>query len=311
MFGGIEAGGTKFVCGIGTSPEDLQFSQFSTTVPEETIPQVVEFFRKHAGSGLQAVGIGSFGPVDIHPHSRTFGHITSTPKVGWKNFDLRGAIESALQVPVGFETDVNVAALAEARWGGAVGLADFVYMTIGTGVGGGAMVNNQLLHGLVHAEMGHLRLPHDSNEDPFEGLCPFHGDCLEGMASGPAMKARWGKPASELPPEHPAWTIEANYLALGIANLTFALSPRRFLMGGGVMQQQHLFGLIREKFARLLNGYLRHPDLLERLDEYIVPPQLGGRAGVLGAIAFAEQVHAAAPSSLRNPVEFTEEGKNA
>jgi len=287
MFGGIEAGGTKFVCGIGTGPEDLETTQFPTTTPDETIAQVIGFFKKHAGGKLKSIGIGSFGPVDLHPDSPAFGHITNTPKEAWKNFDLRGAVLKALDVPVEFETDVDVAALAEARWGGARGVSDFIYMTIGTGVGGAAMVNNRLVHGLVHTEMGHLRLPHDRREDPFDGCCPFHGDCLEGLACGPAMKARWGKPALELPPDHPAWALEANYLALALANLTFALSPRRFLLGGGVMQQPHLFQLLREKFARVLNGYVRHGDILDRLDEYIVPPQLGGRAGVLGAIALA------------------------
>ena len=289
MFGGIEAGGTKFVCGVGTGPEDLEAIQFPTTTPDETIPRVVAFFKNRAGKKLQAMGIGSFGPVDLHRNSPTFGHITNTPKEGWKNFDLLGAVRKEFDVPVEFETDVDAAALAEARWGGAQGLSDFIYMTIGTGVGGGAMVSDRLVHGLVHAEMGHLRLPHDRREDPFEGCCPFHGDCLEGLACGPAMKARWGKPALELPPDHPAWDLEANYLALALANLTFALSPRRFLLGGGVMQQPHLFQLVREKFARVLNGYVRHADILDRLDQYIVPPQLGSKAGVLGAIALAER----------------------
>ncbi len=289
MFGGIEAGGTKFVCGVGTGPGDLEITQFPTITPGGTMPHVIDFFKKHANKGVRAIGIGSFGPVDLQRGSPTFGHITNTPKEGWKNFDLRGTVRDALDLPVEFETDVDVAVLAEARWGGAQGLSDFVYMTIGTGIGGGAMVNNRLVHGLVHTEMGHLRLPHDRREDPFDGCCPFHSDCLEGLACGPAMKARWGKPALELPSDHPAWALEANYLALAVANLTFALSPQRFLLGGGVMQQPHLFDLIREKFARILNGYVRHPDILERLDEYIVPPQLGSKAGVLGAIALAQR----------------------
>jgi fructokinase len=288
MFGGIEAGGTKFICGVGTGPEDLETVQFPTTTPDKTIPSVVEFFQRQAGKGLQSIGIGSFGPVDLQPGSPTFGHITNTPKTAWKNFDLHGSIQRAFpNIPVGFETDVNVAALAEARWGAAQGLTDFIYMTIGTGIGGGAMVNNHLVHGLVHTEMGHLRLPHDRTEDPFDGICPFHGDCLEGLACGPAMQARWGKPAHHLPVDHPAWNIEATHLAFAVANLTFALSTQRFLLGGGVMQQGHLFTLIREKFARILNGYVQHPSVLEHLDEYIIPPKLGNGTGVLGAIALA------------------------
>lgn len=288
MFGGIEAGGTKFICGVGTGPEDLETAQFPTTTPDATMPQVIKFFEKHASRGLRAIGIGSFGPVDLQAGSETFGYITNTPKEAWKYFDLRGAVRKAFDMPVEFETDTNVAALAEARWGGARGLSDFVYMTFGTGVGGGAVANGKLIHGLVHLEMGHLRLPHDWQEDPFKGCCPFHGDCLEGLACGPAIKARWGKAGGELPPDHPAWKLEAKYIALAVANLTFALSPRRFLLGGGVMQQPHLFQMVRQEFARVVNGYVRHPDVLEHVDQYIIPPELGGKAGVLGAIALAE-----------------------
>ena len=293
MFGGIEAGGTKFVCGIGTGPEDLRVAQFPTSTPEITIASAVAFFEE-SGADLQAVGIASFGPVDLDPSSPTFGYITSTPKPGWANCDLVGAVRSKLNVPVGFETDVNAAALGEARWGAARDgdgfLSDFIYMTIGTGVGGGIVAHGRVVHGLVHPEVGHLRLPHDMTRDPFPGICPYHGDCLEGLACGPAMQARWGMPAGVLPPTHPGWALEAHYLALGLVNLTVTLSPRRFLLGGGIMQQSHLFDLIRQDFALLLNQYVRSPEVLERLDRYIQPPQLGGRAGVLGAIALAQQI---------------------
>jgi fructokinase len=287
VFGGIEAGGTKFVCGVGTGPEDLETIEVPTTSPETTLRRVTAFFKERGGQ-LNAVGIGSFGPVDLDPSSALFGHITSTPKLGWQNYDLAGAVARALDVCVGFDTDVNAAALGEARWGAGRGLPDFIYLTIGTGIGGGAMVNGQLTHGLVHAEMGHLRIPHDLLRDPYSGWCPYHGDCLEGLASGPAMQARWGVPARELAPTHPAWALEAHYLALGVVNLALTLSPRRILMGGGVMQQPHLFGLIRDEFARLLNGYVRHSEVIDRLDKYIMPPQLGGRAGVLGSLILAE-----------------------
>lgn len=288
MFGGIEAGGTKFVCGIGTGPGDIRIAQFPTSSPELTIKSAVGFFEDAAVS-LRAVGIGSFGPVDLHPGSITYGYVTSTPKPGWANFDLAGAIAKALNVPVAFDTDVNAALLGEVRWGAARGLSSAIYMTIGTGIGGGALVHGKLVHGLVHPEMGHLRVPHDPSVDPFPGVCPYHRDCLEGLASGPAMQARWGVPAGTLPPEHEAWALEAHYLALGLVNLTVALSPERILLGGGVMQQPHLFPMIRDEFLNLLNNYIVHTELTEHSDRFIQPPALGSRAGVLGALALAEE----------------------
>jgi fructokinase len=290
MFGGIEAGGTKFVCGIGSGPLDLIKAQFVTSTPEVTLAQTIGFFKEHACANLEAVGIGSFGPVELNRLSPAYGHITSTPKVGWQNFDLAGTVARALNVRVGFDTDVNGAILSEARWGAAQGLTDALYLTIGTGIGGGALVNGQVAHGLLHPEMGHLRLPHDLVRDPFPGACPFHGDCLEGLASGPAMQKRWGSPAATLPPDHPAWPLEAHYLALALVNLTVTLSPRRILLGGGVMQQPQLFKMIRTEFTQLLNGYVRHPAILDQLDEYIQPPKLGNDAGILGALVLAEMV---------------------
>jgi fructokinase len=188
---------------------------------------------------------------------------------------------------VGFDTDVNAAALGEARWGAANGLSDFLYLTVGTGIGGGAIVRGKVVHGLLHPEMGHIRIPHDP-EDPYPGKCPFHGDCLEGLASGPAMEERWGVPAAELPDDHPGWSLQARYLAFGLATWVCTLSPRRIILGGGVMQRRTLFPRVREELARLLNGYIQSPALLERLADYVVPPQLGGRAGVLGAMILAE-----------------------
>jgi fructokinase len=288
MLAGIEAGGTKFVCGVGSGPDDLKTAQFPTSAPEVTLSSVIRFFREAAGPKLDAVGIGSFGPVDLDRSSKSYGHITSTPKAGWANYNLAGAVQDGLGVPVAFDTDVNAAILGEARWGAAKGLSDAVYLTIGTGIGGGAIVHGRVVHGLVHPEIGHLRIPHDLNRDPFPGICPYHGDCLEGLACGPAMQARWGSPAGVLPPEHPAWALEVHYLALGLVNLTVTLSTKRILLGGGVMQQPHLFELIRKEFARLLNGYVRHPDIMSGLDDYIQPPHLGPRAGVLGALVLAE-----------------------
>jgi fructokinase len=288
LVGGIEAGGTKFVCAVGAGPDDIRAeTRFPTTRPEETIGRTVTFFREQAeryGSPA-AIGIAAFGPLDPNPASPTFGYITSTPKPGWRDTDLAGAIRAAIGVPVGFDTDVNGAGLGEWRWGAARGLDNFLYLTIGTGVGGGGMINGRLIHGLVHPEMGHIPLPHDRAADPYPGRCPFHGDCLEGMAAGPAIGERWGRPAYELPPDHPAWELEAHYLALALQGLICTLSPERIILGGGVMEQPQLMPLVRQKVRAYLNGYVQSPAILEEIDNYIVPPALGNRAGVLGAFA--------------------------
>jgi len=276
--GGIEAGGSKFVCAIGSGPDDLDSVEFPTTTPEETVDRVIEFFRQRGR--VEAVGIGSFGPIDPDPQSATFGYITSTPKLAWRNFDLAGAIRERLHVKVAFDTDVNAAALGELRWGAALRLPTFLYLTVGTGVGGGGMLDGRLLHGRRHPEMGHVRIPHDRDRDPFAGNCPYHGDCLEGLAAAPAIEARWGQPAQALPDEHPAWELEAHYLALGIANLSLVFSPQRVILGGGIMRREQLYPAVRAKVSALLNGYIDAPE--------IVPPGLGARAGVLGAIALAQ-----------------------
>ncbi len=292
IYGAIEAGGTKFVCALGSGPEDIrQVVHFPTTTPKETIARTVDFFQMNLSKDeqLESIGIASFGPVDPDKRSATYGYITATPKPGWSNFDFVGAIQDALAVAVNFDTDVNGAALGEWRWGAAQGLDTFIYMTIGTGIGGGGLSNGKMMHGLVHPEMGHIPLPHDWKLDPFPGACPFHGDCLEGMAAGPALEKRWGQRAEKLPLDHPAWDLEAHYLATGLVSLIVSLSPQKIILGGGVMQQAHLFSLVREKVVRYLNGYVQSPMILERIDEYIVPPALGNRAGVLGALAMAMQ----------------------
>jgi fructokinase len=291
LWGGIEAGGTKFVCAVGTGPEDLRAEvRFPTTTPEETIGRASQFFRRNQKEEpLAAIGIASFGPVDPNPYSPTFGYITTTPKPGWAHTDVAGTIRRALGIPVGFDTDVNAAALGEYRWGAAQGLDTFIYLTIGTGIGGGGMVNGKLIHGLIHPEMGHILIPHDRDLDPYAGFCPYHGDCLEGLAAGPALEERWGQRGETLPADHPAWQLEAEYLALGLVNFICILSPQRIIVGGGVMQRLHLLPLVRHRVRELLNGYLQVPMLLEHLDDYIVPPELGNRAGVLGAIALGQQ----------------------
>ena len=290
LYGGIEAGGTKLVCAVANGPGDVRAElRFPTTTPDETIGRAIAFFREQAAlEPLAALGIASFGPVDPDPASPTFGAITTTPKPGWANVDFAGAVQRALGVPVGFDTDVNGAALGEHRWGAAQGLDTFIYLTIGTGIGGGGMVGGRLMHGLIHPEMGHVMLPRDRSHDPFPGICPYHGDCFEGLACGPALKARWGKPAEMLPPDHPAWDLEAQTIALALCNIIFTLSPQRIIIGGGVMAQEQMFPLVRRKVQALLNGYVQSPAILANIDGYIVPPGLGNMAGVLGAIALAQ-----------------------
>jgi fructokinase len=291
LYGAVEAGGTKFVCMVGSGPADVRDQmRVDTTTPEATLRQTLAFLRSaqtRFGS-LAAVGVASFGPVDLQPGSSTYGSITSTPKAGWANVDIVGAVRAELGVPVGFDTDVNAAALGEWRWGAAQGLDTFIYLTVGTGIGGGGLVNGRLMHGLVHPEMGHVRIPHDRAADPFAGTCPFHGDCLEGLASGPAMNARWLQPAEQLPPDHPGWALEARYLALALVNFICTLSPQRIVIGGGVMSGRQLFPLIRQHVLELLNNYVRAPQILADIDTFIVPPWLGPQAGVLGALALAE-----------------------
>jgi fructokinase len=288
MFGGIEAGGTKFVCAVGSSPEDLVTQHFPTTTPTETITRVADFFSSY--KELRSIGIASFGPLDLNPASKTFGFIANTPKIAWRNFDFAGEVARITKLPVAIDTDVNGAALAEARWGAARGLDTFVYLTVGTGIGGGGLVNGKVMHGLLHPEMGHLRVPHDRDDDVYAGCCPFHGDCLEGLASGPALHERWGRAPETLPSEHPAWDLQAHYLALGIQNIICTLSPQRVILGGGVMQRAELFIAIRKKVQALLNGYVTSAALLSGIDGYIVPPALGDRTGVLGALALARDL---------------------
>jgi fructokinase len=290
LYGGIEAGGTKWVCAVGNGPSDVRgTTTFPTTAPDETIARAAEFF---AGNGsLVAVGIGSFGPIDPRRSSRSFGFITTTPKPGWAQTDVAGRLEELLDVPVAFDTDVNAAALGEQRWGAAVGLDSFCYVTVGTGIGGGVVVNGRLVHGLLHPELGHMRIPHDRVADPFPGSCPYHGDCFEGLASGEAMRQRWGQDAQELDGDAP-WQLEAEYVALGLVNVVCALSPKRIILGGGVMKESTLLTRVRERLRELLAGYFDAAELRDEIGDFVVPPGLGDRAGVLGAIALAQEAAA-------------------
>ena len=289
LVGAIEAGGTKFVCAIGTDPQNIEEIRFPTTSPEETIQKAIDFFKaKEIDSGeIQAIGIGTFGPAEVNPKSENFGWITNTPKEKWQQTDLITPIKNALgDIPFAFDTDVNAAAWGEGRWGAAQGLDHYVYITVGTGIGGGAVNDGKILHGKNHPEMGHLRIPKDCSIDPFPGCCPFHGDCLEGLASGTAIKERWNTDPSSLPEDHKAWELESTYLADAILNLTLTLSPERFILGGGVMEQTHLFPMIRTKLNQRLAGYVE----IENIDNFVLPPGLGSKSGVLGAIALAQDL---------------------
>ena len=286
VYGGVETGGSKWECAVGTGPDDLRATEtLSTTTPEETIGRVVAFFER-AGP-VDAIGIGSFGPLDGRLSSPTWGHITTTPKPGWAHTDVGQEIRRRLAVPVAFDTDVNAAALGEHRWGAAQGLDTFCYITVGTGICGGWMVGGKLLHGLLHPEFGHMRSPHDRDADPFPGVCPYHGDCWEGLASGRAIEARWGRPAAELAEEE-AWRLEARYLALGLICVICVLSPERIVIGGGVMGGPGLLPLIQGEIVGLMNGYMDAAIMGDGISTFVTPPALGPRAGVLGAIALAQ-----------------------
>lgn len=272
-FGGIEAGGTKFLVTAGTGPDDLLPPvrlETSNSDPDITMTAVVGWLKEHGP--LAAIGVGCFGPLDLET-----GRITTTPKLAWQNYPIKQTLEDALGVPVAVDTDVNVAGLGEHVWGAARGLDTYIYLTVGTGIGGGGMARGHMLHGLQHPEMGHLLMPrHPEELDGFQGVCPWHKGCLEGLASGPAMEARWGCPASQLPAGHLAWRLESHYLAVALVDFICTLSPRKIILGGGVMEQLHLFNMVREQVAGLLNGYLEPPP--------IVPPEHRW-CGVLGAIA--------------------------
>ncbi|AOZ94800.1 ROK family protein [Paenibacillus crassostreae] len=280
--GAIEAGGTKFVCGIGNEEGVIEDSvSFPTEHPEVTMARVIAYFQE---KDVDAIGIGSFGPLDIGPTSPTYGYVTTTPKPGWANYNVLGELKQSFPVPYGWDTDVNAAAFGEAKWGAAKGLDSCVYYTVGTGVGVGIYSEGKLVHGLVHPEGGHV-LTRRHPKDTYAGSCPYHGDCLEGMAAGPALEARWQVKGHELPANHPAWEIEAFYIAQAVTSTILMISPKKVILGGGVMQQSHLFPMIREEVRRNLNGYVSAEAILNLIETYIVPPELGNSAGLCGALA--------------------------
>lgn len=289
VFGGIEAGGTKFVCAVGSDPDHIVDEvRFPTTTPEETLGRAIAFFEPFVRSGqVKSMGVACFGPLDLDPDSQVFGSISSTPKPGWSHTNVIQFLQDRLNTGVVIDTDVNGAALGEFTWGAAKGLDPALYLTVGTGIGGGLIKDGKPYHGLLAPEMGHLRIPHDLTLDPFAGMCPFHGDCLEGLACGSAIEKRLGKRGEELREDDPFWDVEAGYLAYALANYIVTLSPRIILMGGGVMEKPMLLPAIRAKVQQLLNGYVQSEKITGHIEEYILPPGLGKKAGVLGAIALA------------------------
>lgn len=282
LIGGIEGGGTKFVCGIGDrNGKIIKRQSFPTTTPEETMSQVFSFFR---GSKIEKLGLTSFGPVDINTKSKTYGSILETPKTKWKNFDILGETKDYFNIPIAFDTDVNGAALAEIVFGNE-DINSCVYITIGTGVGGGAVIDGQIIHGLLHPEMGHSKVIKHRNES-IDSICPYHKDCLEGFASGPTIFKRYGVNGQDLPSNHEVWDILAYYIAQGLVNITMIISPEKIVLGGGVAKQQQLYPLIHKHFKEGLNNYLVSPKF-DNLENYIHYTSLGDDAGILGAFALA------------------------
>jgi len=291
----VEAGGTKFVLGLIRIPEEgeapaeaLWRESIPTTGPAETLGlarSLLEAAGKRFGQP-ERMGIGCFGPIELRPGHPRWGRVTTTPKPGWSGADVAGVLGAAFDLKPAFDTDVDAAAAAEHRWGAGRGLGDFIYVTVGTGIGGGIVAGGRIHHGHSHPELGHLRLAREPS-DPFPGLCPYHHDCLEGLASGPAMAARWGRRAEELPAGHPAWDLEVTYLARAFAAYACVLAPERILLGGGVGLAPGLAEAVAHRLGEELAGYLGWlgPEL--PLGDYVKRPALGADAGLFGAAALA------------------------
>ena len=284
LFGALEAGGTKMVCAIGDENGNiLERVSIPTGTPENTMPPMIEFFK---GKGISALGIGCFGPVDLDKKSPTYGYITSPPKLAWTNYPIVAEFEKALGIPVGFDTDVNAAALGEATWGCTKDVENSIYITIGTGVGVGVIANGKPYHGMIHPEGGHILLARHP-EDPMVGSgCPFHENCMEGLAAGPSLEKRWGVKGAELAGRPEVWEMEAWYIGQAITNYIMILSPERIICGGGVMHQPVLLPLIRKEVARQMNGYIKGKGM-DDLDNYIVGVSLNDNQGAMGAVKLA------------------------
>lgn len=280
-FGALEAGGTKMVCAIGNeNGQILERVSIPTETPEKTMPALIDFFKD---KGLAAIGIGCFGPVDLDKNSKTYGFITSTPKLSWKNYPIVAEFEKALGIPVGFDTDVNAAALGEAVWGCTKTVKNSIYITVGTGVGVGVIIDGKPYHGMIHPEGGHIFISRRKDDPMEQGICPYHATCLEGLASGPAIEKRWGVKGAALSDRKEVWELEAYYLGQAICTYIMTLSPERIILGGGVMHQTQLLPLVREKYKALLNGYIKTKEL-EDLDSYIVVQSLDDKQGIMGAL---------------------------
>ena len=283
VLGALEAGGTKMVCAIGNEQgQVLERVSIPTVSPEETMPQMLSFFKQH---NIEALGIGCFGPINPVEGTATYGYITTTPKLAWQNYNIVGAFQEALGCPVGFDTDVNAAVLGEVSFGSMQGLDSCIYVTVGTGVGVGVFTGGRLLHGMMHPEAGHILLQRHP-ADTYKGKCPFHGNCLEGLASGPAREERWGAKAETLGDRREVWELEAYYIAQACVNYTLVYSPKRIILGGGVMHQEQLFPLIRRQYQELMADYVITPEL-ENLNRYIIPCSLHDDQGILGCLKLA------------------------
>ena len=297
LYGALEAGGTKMICAVGN--EDgliLDQTSIPTTTPEETMPQIIEYFKSkldvpEGEEKIAALGVACFGPVDVRKGSKTYGNILYTPKIPWRNFPIVKCLKEGLNdIPVGFDTDVNGSLLGEATWGTAKGLTDAVYFTIGTGIGMGAMSGGNLIHGMLHPEAGHIKMVAVPG-DEYAGHCPNHGACFEGMACGPAIEARWGKPGKDLKDMPEVWELEAKYIAQALTSIIYILSPQKIILGGGVMSQAQLFPMIRKYVLEYINGYIDTKEL-RNINAYIVPAALNGNQGIMGALKLAEMAAA-------------------
>ncbi|KAF1296659.1 fructokinase [Enterococcus sp. JM4C] len=283
LYGGIEAGGTKFVCAVADENQNiLEQVSIPTTQPEETLEKVFAFFDQFT---LAAMGVGSFGPIDIQTQSETYGYVLATPKKGWANYPFLPALKERYDIPMAWTTDVNAAAYGELKMGAAKGKSSCIYLTVGTGIGAGVVINGDVYQGIAHPEMGHIRVKRNP-EDSYEGTCPFHKDCLEGLAAGPSLEKRTGTKGQYLSENDPVWEIEADYIAQALMTYTLTLAPEKIILGGGVMNQQHLVEKIRKAFEREMAGYVVTPPL----DEYIVTWGLPNKSGILGCTLLAENL---------------------
>lgn len=282
--GSLEAGGTKMVCAVGDSNGTI-YEQISipTTTPEDTMPHIIEYFKEKE---IAALGIACFGPVDVNPDSETYGTILDTPKLPWRQYPILKVMQDALKLPMGLDTDVNGSCLGEVTYGTAKGLDSVIYITVGTGIGVGIVLDGRLVHGMLHPEAGHILIAPEAGDEG-HCICPYHSHCLEGLAAGPSIEKRWGAKAVELTERSEVWELESQYLAQAIVNLILTVSPKRIILGGGVMHQEQLFPLIRKKVPELMNGYIRTPQM-QNMDTYIVPASLQDNQGIMGGLRLAE-----------------------